>query len=233
MNFKDLFIEKKEEDVPVKKVENTFPNSGSSNFPSSNDTVFPKSNETMFPPVTNVTPHKTNEPNPYIDKILEVYENGFVKLNKPGYDFFEFFKSVTKAGIDNPQVYVMALDMGQAMDSNVSKDSLSNQADFYVTEIVKVHTNFNNEGQSKINDLTNRKNSETQSLTSEITSLKLQLESIQNQIANKQGSLNAIDQKYQPEINEVSLKLAANDMAKEKFVSTINRVKTNISNNLK
>lgn len=154
-------------------------------------------------------------------------------MNQPGYDFFEFFKAVNKAGIDNPQVYQMALDMGQAMDSNVSKQSLMSQADYYINELDKVHTGFMTDGQAKINDLTNKKNSETTSLSSEITSLKQQLEFIQNQIQIKENALNEIGNKYQPDINEISYKLEANDIAKNTFISNINKVKTNISNNLK
>jgi polyhydroxyalkanoate synthesis regulator phasin len=88
------------------------------------------------------------------------------------------------------------------------------------------------DGQGKINDLTNKKNSESNNLTSEISSLKQQLEFIQNQIQSKETALNEIGNKYQPDINEISFKLAANDAAKDTFISNIKKVKNNITNNL-
>jgi polyhydroxyalkanoate synthesis regulator phasin len=239
MSFKDFFINGDQSSQPAQKQE--VKSTKTVEFPK-NDVKFPSTSEKYAPtfPEKKTTSFPENKPtptfqekNPYIDKILDVYDKGFTKLNQPGYDFFEFFKAVNKAGIDNPQVYQMALDMGQAMDSNVSRQSLLNQADYYISELEKVHTGFMTDGQSKINELTNKKNSETNSLSSEITSLRQQLEFIQNQIQSKENSLNEIGNKYQPDINEISFKLAANDTAKDTFTSNINKVKSNISNNLK
>lgn len=240
MSWKDLFIENtdpKPESKPSTptnpqkySTETTFPKINETTFPKTAEPVFPNVGDTVFP---KVEPVKVETTNPFLDKILTVYDNGFTKLNQPGYDFFEFFKAVSKSGIDNPQVYIMALEMGQAMDSNVSKQTLLNQADYYIAELNKVYNGFNTDGKNKLNELSTRKNSESQSLTSEIGSLKSQLENLQNLILMKQNSLNEIDGKYQPEIDQLMLKLSANDQVKDKFVSTIEKVKININNNLK
>jgi len=244
MSFKDLFFENTDQKSETPKP-NTFQSTPpkyspapETSFPKTSETTFPKTSETKFPTNAETTfpktaPVRTDETNPYLEKILNVYDNGFTKLNQPGYDFFEFFKAVSKSGIDNPQVYEMALEMGQAMDTNVSKQSLLSQADYYIGELNKVYSGFNTDGQTKMNELSTRKSSESQSLSSEIGSLKAQLDNLQNLIQVKQSSLNEIDGKYQPEIEQLSLKLSANDMVKDKFVSTINKVKINISNNLK
>ncbi len=236
MSFRDVFFTNENETKPNVKAETP---KGATSFPS--ETKFPTNSQTFptnnaFPSNGSVfSPNPTVAPvsNPFLDKIFDVYDKGFTKLNQPGYDFFEFFKAVSKGGIDNPQVYEMALEMGIAMDSNVSKQSLLNQADYYITELTKVHSGFSSDGQSKITDLTNKKNSETNSLVTEISSLKQQLESIQNQIRTKESSLAEIGDKYQPDINDIGYKLSANDMVKDKFVTNINKVKSNISNNLK
>jgi hypothetical protein len=237
MSWKDLFIENTDPKTETPKGSiteipkvNTFP---TTTFPKTSETTFPKTSEASFPSFPNTTAVRADAPNPYLEKIFAVYDNGFTKLNQPGYDFFEFFKAVSKSGIDNPQVYEMALEMGQAMDSNVSKQSLLSQADYYITELTKVYNGFNSEGQSKKSELVTRKSSESQSLTAEISSLKQQLESIQTQIQTKQFTLNEIDTKYQPDIDQVEQKLSANDVVKDNLISTINKVKTNISNNLK
>lgn len=241
MGFKDFFIVSDETETKPEQPTVQVKMPTKTTFPQT-ETKFP-STETKFPTAVNTFPTSVktvNTPlsdvgpvNPFLDKILDVYDKGFTKLNQPGYDFFEFFKAVSKGGVDNPQAYEMALEMGQAMDSNVSKQLLVSQADFYLTEINKVHTGFSSDGQAKSNDLTNRKNSETNTLVSDINTLKQQLEIIQQQITQKQNSLSEIDQKYQPEIDEVNYKLSANDMAMNQFSSNINRVKTNITNFIK
>jgi len=245
MSFKTFFIQNEgsaKQAEPQKTVftktktsETTFPTE--TTFPS--ETTFPNENETIFPsndmkfPEANVVTSNIPDVNKFLDKIVEVYDNGFAKLNQPGYDFYEFFRSVSKAGIDNPQVYQMAIEMAQAMDSNVSKQSLLNQAEYYISELTKVHSGFRSDGQNKISDLTSKKNSETNTLSSDINSLEKQLKSIQSQIASKKQSLSEIDKKYLPNINEISAKLSANDIVKDRLISNINKVKSNISNNLK
>lgn len=195
---------------------------------------FPQNNGSVFSPNPGMKPKSTfDEKNPYLDKILDVYDKGFTSLNQVGYDFFEFFKSVCTAGIDNSQVYLMALEMGKAMDQNVSKDSLLKQADYYITELDKVYLSFSTDGQNKMNDLSQKKNVESTSLSSTIASLKNQLLSIQEQIRIKENELSDIDNKYQPQIDEIALKLEANDSVKNIFIGNINKVKMNISNNLK
>jgi hypothetical protein len=242
MSWKDLFIvsdEKSDEksngkDSQNKNVvqpqSNVFKQSTQSKY----EPTFPQNNGSVFSPNPSVVPKSTYpEKNPYLDKILDVYDKGFTSLNQSGYDFFEFFKAVCTAGIDNSQVYQMALEMGKAMDQNVSKDSLLKQADYYITELNKVYSSFSTDGQNKMNDLSQKKNAESTSLSSTIASLKNQLSTIQDQIRIKENELSEIDNKYQPQIDEITLKLEANDSVKIIFIGNINKVKMNISNNLK
>ena len=245
MSWKDLFIisdenEKSDEKTTVKstvKVQNKdtvqFPQSTNVQSPQSKyEPTFPQNNGSVFSPNPGMK-QKSSEKNSHLDKILDVYDKGFTSLNQVGYDFFEFFKSVCTAGIDNSQVYLMALEMGKAMDQNVSKDSLLKQADYYITELDKVYLSFSTDGQNKMNDLSQKKNVESTSLSSTIASLKNQLLSIQEQIRIKENELSDIDNKYQPQIDEIALKLEANDSVKNIFIGNINKVKMNISNNLK
>lgn len=244
MSWKDLFIvsDEKSDEKPDEKttgVQNKKVVQGNVQFPQSStqskyEPTFPQKNGSVFSLNPGMKPKPTfPEKNPHLDKILDVYDKGFTGLNQPGYDFFEFFKAVCTAGIDNPQVYQMALEMGKAMDQNVSKDSLLKQADYYITELNKVYSTFNIDGQNKITDLSQKKNVESTSLSSAIVSLKNQLSTIQDQIRIKENELSEIDNKYQPQIDEISLKLEANDSVKNIFMENINKVKMNISNNLK
>jgi hypothetical protein len=237
MGFKDLFFinnggEKKPETVVPSTTEPV-------RFPEANQSVntsFP----TTFPtsaPVANTPQPVASVQNPscqpHLDKIVQLYESGFDGLNQPGYDFYEFFKAVISGGIDNPQVYAMALSMGKAMDANVSKDTLITQSQFYIDEIMKVHATYVENGTVKKNQLLSTKESERTQLANELDSLKMQMEAISNQIVLKQGLLGDIDNKYGNDLLDIDCKLMANDVAKDKILTSINLVKQGLTNNLK
>jgi hypothetical protein len=230
MGLKDLFFINNEEEEKPETV-----------APIVTEAVkFPGVNETsnMTPPTTfpNVTPTvaSINNPScqPHLEKIIQLYESGFDGLNQAGYDFYEFYKAVVSGGIDNPQVYAMALSMGKAMDGNVSKESLLSQSQYYFDEIMKVHKSYVDNGTTKKNQLLSTKENERSQLSSELDGLKMQMEAISNQIVSKQSSLSEIDNKYANELTEVDCKLMANDVAKDKILSSINAVKQGLTNNL-
>lgn len=238
MKFKDLFIIDDGSNVQqnpksTQNVQNQKEGQSVQNTQTKYEPSFPQNNGSVFSPNPVIKQKTFSDSNPHLDKILDVYDKGFTSLNQSGYDFFEFFKAVCTAGIENPQVYQMALDMGMAMDQNVSKESLIKQADYYITELNKVHSTFSTDGQNKINDLSQKKNTESTTLSSAITSLKIQLSTIEDQIRTKENALSEIDNKYQPEIDEITLKIEANDTVKNTFIGNINKVKMNIINILK
>lgn len=188
--------------------------------------------QTYFP--TSNTPVFGAPDNKHLDTVIEMYEKGFESLNQDGYDFYEFFQAITNSGAaDNPQMYQMAMTMGAAMDKTMTKSKLISQADFYINEINKVYNHYVTSGNSKKQELVNQKNSENQSLTSELSNLRQQLEALTNQIKSKENQLSLIDNKYQPTINEIDSKLNANNIAKDKILSEITKVKNGINNNLK
>jgi hypothetical protein len=122
--------------------------------------------------------------------------------------------------------------MGIAMDKTITKHKLSEQADFYLSEILKVYNDYVSKGDAKRNDVINQKTHENQTLVDSLNSLNQQLEAIKIQIADKQEKLSAIDTKYNPMIEEVDNKIRANELAKTKLVDSINRVKQGIITNI-
>lgn len=239
MSFKSFFLTEENDGATTKVAPETktapvsFPQQVSSfpqTAPSTPQTVNVQQT-TSFPQVAPA-PVNTGS-NRFLNDIMDVYDKNFNKLNQPGYDFFEFFKAVNKAGVDNPQVYGMALDMAQAMDASVSKDTLSSQADYYVAELEKIHSTINGDGTKKGNDLLENKKTETQSLSSEISNIQQQIEILTTQLNEKQKSLNEIDVKYNQPIADISEKLSANDIAKNILIGNITKVKQNILINLK
>jgi hypothetical protein len=241
MGLKDLFIvsdgnsdDKPKKEPVVQKSTTKFPDSST------------KTEETSSS-IFNVfgfgeTPAPTSKPtfsgnvvvnDEVLGKTLEMYETGFDSLNQPGYDFYEFFKAVMAGGIENPAIYGMAYGMGSAMDKTITKDKLLMQSDFYLSEINKVYNGYVEKGNSKKQEIINQKNNENQALAGDLNLMRQQLEQLQIQIADRENKLSVIDNKYAPMLNEVETKILANDLAKNKIVSSIEQVKNGIINNLK
>jgi uncharacterized protein YlxW (UPF0749 family) len=168
-----------------------------------------------------------------LNKAIEVYQKGFDSLNQPGFDFYEFYQSVASGGIDNPAVYAMAFQMASAMDKTVTKTSLTQQADFYIGEIQKVYEDFVTKGQTKKQEVESLKVNENQSLTNELNVMTQQLEALKAQIDDRARKLSAIDSKYNPQLSEIDSKLAANSMAKDRILGSIQTVKQGININIK
>lgn len=242
MGLKDLFIvsDENSENKPIQEpVKQAAPST--TKFPSSTPkTEEPSSNPfssfgfgSAPTPAPTPTYQPTNVSNEALAKTLEMYEAGFDSLNQPGYDFYEFFKAVMAGGVDNPAIYGMAFGMGTAMDKTITKDKLLMQSDFYITEINKVYNDYVAKGNGKRQEVINQKNHENESLVGELNLMRQQLEQLQVQISDRENKLSVIDSKYGPILNEVETKIAANDLAKQKIVGSIEQVKNGIINNLK
>jgi hypothetical protein len=242
MGLKDLFIvsEENSENKPVQEpVKQSAPST--TKFPSSEPKVEAPTTSAFSSfgfgssptPTPTPTYQATNVSNEVLAKTLEMYEAGFDSLNQPGYDFYEFFKAVMAGGIDNPAIYGMAFGMGSAMDKSITKDKLLMQSDFYITEINKVYNDYVAKGNGKRQEVINQKNHENESLVGELNLMRQQLEQLQVQISDRENKLSVIDSKYGPVLAEVETKIAANDLAKQKIVGSIEQVKNGIINNLK
>lgn len=231
MSFKSWFVTDEEGATPTPSIEQT-PQSNTTKFPTSDSTSQPSS--FSFP--TTPTPTQTFIPSvsqEHLNNALEVYEKGFDSLNQPGYDFYEFFQAVMNAGVDNPQIYQMAFMMGSGMDKTITKEKLVEQSNFYVAEINKVYNEYVSKGNTKKQETIDQKTSENQSLVGELDLMRQQMEALKTQIADREMKLQAIDGKYGPKLQEIEGKLAANDMAKNKIVQSIEQVKNGIVFNLK
>lgn len=217
--------------APAKQQANKFPDAGQATPVASPVFSFPT--ETSNVPTSTTFASPVSVSNEHLEKAVELYEKGFDSLNQAGFDFYEFFQSVSQGGMTNPQVYAMAYAMGTAMDKTISKQKLTSQADFYVTEITKVYDENVAKGQGKKETLLKQKESENQTLANELSMFQQQLEALQIQIADRQNKLHAIDGKYQPQLDEVDSKLNANTIAKSKIVEAIEIVKSGINTNIK
>jgi ABC-type phosphate transport system auxiliary subunit len=166
------------------------------------------------------------------NEVLAVYEKGFEGLNQDGYDFFEMYKAVMAVGADNPQAYQMAFAMGKSIKSDLSKNILIEKSQYYVQEIAKVHSKYDDIGNKKKNDLAAQLNAEKTELTNQINSLEGQLTAINAQLSKTKTALSGIDGKFNAPLADMDQRIEANNQAKDTILNSINKVINGINQNL-
>ena len=182
---------------------------------------------TQFPDVDN-TSQKINiqnsNNNPFLNEILQVYENGLNSLNLPDFDFFELYKSVIAVGPTNPQSYQMAFTMGKTIKSDLTKEYLIEKAKYYISEIEKVHAKFDETGKNKKQELDINIAKEKNNLSQNITDLQNQIINLQNELEAKRAELLKIQTNSTYSYSEIEMKIEANNYAKKKILDSINLV---------
>lgn len=194
-------------------------------------TSFPSETEstTKFPePVSMPTSVK----NSVLSTVIEMYEAGFESLNKPGYDFYEFFKAIKAVGSNDASVYKMAYTMASSVDKNITKASLLEQSDFYIKEIDKVHQQYQSKGNAKKTQIQSGLKTKKTNLSAEVSQLEKQILQLQTQISDKKNQLLSIDSNLINDVSDIEQKIVANDLAKSKILETIGAVVEGIKNNL-
>lgn len=225
-NWKSLFVkseEDEEKNISVPPVENF---------------AFPV-NTSQQPPVS-----AASSPAPVIseavNEVLSVYEKGVDSINMPGYDFYEFYRAISTIPGANEQTYAMAFQMAKSMDTTITSQKLINDADFYISKINEVHSQYNMQGEQKINTLITKKSEDKRKLSQEIdlaaqqvNQLRSQLQVLENEIAQKKNLLASIENEYRPQENNIRQKLMANDSARQLSVMKLTAVKEGIQQHVK
>ncbi|RZJ48690.1 MAG: hypothetical protein EOO44_20245 [Flavobacterium sp.] len=215
-NWKSLFINDE-----AAKTEGSAPVQPAAPIVSTPDNKFPTQATETFP-ANAVT-------NPFLNEIFEVYNKGFESLNVDGFDFFELYKSVLAVGVTNPQSYQMAFTMGKTIKSDLSKEFLLEKSGFYISEIEKVYAKYDAVGKTKKSELDNSITKEKYNLSKSISDLEAKIIELQKELETKKMELQKIDPKNMEQLSEIQLKMEANDLAKQKILSSINTVITGIN----
>lgn len=184
------------------------------------------------------SPQRANDP--AVNEVLQVYENGLDSINMPGYDFFEFYKAIMSTGSANEQTYNMAYQMAKTMDKTISSQKLLSDAEFYISKINEVYSQYVSQGQQKLNGIQEKKSSEKSQLHTEIdqgtmrlAQLRVELQELESAINKKRNSLNKIDETYYSQEKSIREKLNANDMAKTISIEKLNSIKDGIQRYIK
>jgi len=223
-SWKNLFV-KTEEAEPAKKEERndsfSFPVTGS-HAPTQSASPAPSYND------------------PAVAEVMQIYENGLDSINMPGYDFYEFYKTVISTGNPGEQTYIMAFQMARTLDKTITPGKLLTDAEFYISKINEVHSQYVSQGQQKLNSIDEKKKSEKNSLQKDIdqaslriTQLRAELQQLESAISQKRTILMKVDETYYPQEKTIREKLNANDMARKTSIDKLNMIKENIQKFIK
>jgi DNA-binding protein H-NS len=226
-NWKSLFVKSdEEEEKPAPKTTT----SDSFSFPVGNTPV------TAAP----AAPSGGSIDHSILNEVVSVYEKGIDSINMPGYDFYEFYKAISSIASASEQTYNMAFQMAKSMDGSITPQKLVGDAEFYISKINEVHSQYTMQGQQKLNSLETEKNSEKNKLmteieqgTQQVNQLRNQLQALESEINQKRISLSTVDGKYHPQESSIRQKLLANDNAKQISVTKLIAVKEGIQKNIK
>jgi hypothetical protein len=211
-NWKSLFVnENKDASAPQ-----TTPNS-------------PQPDNSKFPMQSHESTPADASSNPFISEIWDVYEKGFESLNSTEFDFFELYKSVMVVGVTNQQSYQMAFTMGKALKPDLSKQFLLDKAKYYIDEIEKVYAKYDSIGNTKKAALNNGITKDKETMTQAIKELESKITQLQYDLQKKKEEFEKIDANSKETFTEIQLKLEANNIARQKILTSINQVVTGIN----
>jgi hypothetical protein len=221
-NWKSLFV--KGQDAEPEKNESK---ADSFSFPVNNN----NNSVTQQPSQTYTAP-----PNdPVINEVLQVYESGLDSINMPGYDFYEFYKAINSTSQASEQTYHMAYQMARTLDKTITAGKLLQDAEFYISKINEVHSQYVSQGQQKLNSIQNTKSTDKSKLQSEIdqatvriSALRGELQQLESEINTKRNSLSRIDEGFAPQEKSIREKLMANDHARKTSIDKLNVIKEGI-----
>jgi hypothetical protein len=172
---------------------------------------------------------------PVLMEVIGVYESGLDSINMPGYDFYEFYKSVSGTGQPGEQMYKMAFSMAKTLDKTITVQKLIHDAEFYISKINEVHGQYVNQGQQKLSTIQEQKQTEKNKLQSEIDSasarmaqLRTELQQLEAAITQNRHALSRIDENTYPQEKAIREKLSANDTARSFSIQRLNMVKDGI-----
>ncbi|MDR6760662.1 uncharacterized small protein (DUF1192 family) [Flavobacterium sp. 2755] len=139
------------------------------------------------------------------------------------------YKSVLAVGSSNAQSYQMAYTMGKSLNSDLTKEYLLEKGNFYITEIEKVYEKYNVIGKAKKKELDSTITQEKYNLSKSVSELETKIAELQKELESKKMELQKMDPNNEKQLLEIQLKIEANDLARQKILSSINTVITGIN----
>ena len=138
-------------------------------------------------------------------KVYQLLEN----MNKPGVDFFEVWNAAVEMGGINSSNIKSAFTSLRFADKSLSKAKLIETGSAYMAGLKTV---IESESQKRLEEkarLDKEKEQVKSSLVADIDSLEQQIISLQERLTSKKSERDTIEEKYNPRIAEIDLKINA------------------------
>lgn len=139
-----------------------------------------------------------------------------------------------------PEDFQKAFSISKIMDPSLSIESILGSLSECETMISDEKSKYLKQGNDKKSRLEIQRDTEKEQLTSKVSAIKSSIQSLETELSQKKAELkesseqlSKVDQKYQPELTEVTRTINAVTVASDRVLSSIAQLKNEITNNLK
>jgi hypothetical protein len=161
-------------------------------------------------------------------EILKTFEDYLIQINKPGYDFHEFYNAVKS--FEDTNSYKTAFSVVNSFDKTLTKEKLVFDSDFYVEKINQTVEDLKGMSSKKLSELNQERTSSESDVNNRISDCHQRLLQVQAEYEVLISSKPEVSRKFDEDIKQVERKMKSILYYQNKFVTSINKVKNNIIN---
>ena len=172
------------------------------------------------------------------EKFVLKFREAIVNAGGIGAKFIKLLYELSKN--PGPADYQKAFSISKIMDPSLSIESILGSLSECETMISDEKSKYLKQGNDKKSRLEIQRDTEKEQLTSKVSSIKSSIQSLETELSQKKAELkesseelSKVDQKYQPELTEVTRTINAVSVASDRVLSSIAQLKDEITNNLK
>ena len=153
-------------------------------------------------------------------KVYQLLEN----MNKPGVDFFEVWNAAVEMGGASSANIKSAFTSLKFADKSLSKAKLLETGTAYLTGLKTVIETESQKRQEEKSRLNKEREQVKSSLVAEINALEQQIAVLQEKLSAKKSERDTIEDKYDPKIADIDIKISAGRQAVGQVMSEMQTV---------
>ena len=190
-------------------------------------------------PVTPSNPGLNSQSdNSDAEKFVLKFREAITNAGGIGAKFIKLLYELSKN--PEPEDFQKAFSISKIMDPSLSIESILGSLSECETMISDEKSKYLKQGNDKKSRLEIQRDTEKEQLTSKVSAIKNSIQSLETELSQKKAELkesseqlSKVDQKYQPELTEVTRTINAVTVASDRVLSSIAQLKDEITNNLK
>ena len=166
------------------------------------------------------------------------FREGIQKTNEIGQSFIQILYNLDKEPKDSQ--YKQAFELIRIMNPTITADEIKSSLERLIAFVKSQTAIYNDQGNNKMTQLKSSLKDEKSSLETTIASIQTEINTMRNKLGAKeqelskqQTALNAVDGKYQPQINDAENTLAAINAASQETCSSLNQFLVGVEKYLK